>query len=801
MKNLNAHLAKLSVSLALLSVSIIAFQLVLIQILSIVQWYHFAYMVISVAMLGFGAAGTFISLFRKYLLNKTDILLPWLMVITSLLMSVSVTISQTSLFSFDSYRLFADISHFWKLIATYIIFLLPFFFGALSIGLIFVKHVEKIGSLYFANMVGSGIGGVLAVGAMWWFFPEKLPAVVATIALFAGLVIIPKQLRSGFSIIVAATVAILSFFYISSPSLNVSEYKSISKTLNLPGTKIIKRDSSPYGTIEIVSTPYLRYAPGLSIKYPGIVSVNNAAFNNGDWLGPLISSKSDSLKYITYSTEMLPYIIGKRNDVLVLGSGTGRQVNIALLNNTENVTAVEPNKALLNLLSGDFSNEVDSIYNNPSVQIRNISARTFLQSSHAKFDVITLPIIGSFGGSSGLFALQEQYLLTKEAFGEMWSSLKDDGTISITTWIDYPYRNPLKIVAAFAEILEQNNKIPIEHIAAIKNWNTITFAIKRTPFKGEEIKVIREFSKKMNFDPVILPDIKSDEREKFNRLQDKSFYLLIDRILASPEEREKVYSEYPFNIKPAVDDKPYFSQFLQWKSISQLSEFFGNQSVPFFEVGYILLYLTFFQIIIFALILIILPLVKIGWTGGKKSWALFYFSGLGIGYMFIEIIFIQRFTLYFGNVIYAAAAVVSLMLISSGFGSLVSQKISAKPNRLIGIIFLIIISLIIYTIFLSSLLKTTIVFTLPVKIIFTALLISPPAFIMGMPFPLGLRMLSERNESQVPWAWGINGLFSVISVVLATIIAIEMGFVWVMIFAAGAYSLSLLINLRTAKSS
>jgi hypothetical protein len=169
--------------------------------------------------------------------------------------------------------------------------------------------------------------------------------------------------------------------------------------------------------------------------------------------------------------------------------------------------------------------------------------------------------------------------------------------------------------------------------------------------------------------------------------------------------------------------------------------------------------------------------------------------------MFIEIIFIQRFTLYFGNVIYAAAAVVSLMLISSGFGSLVSQKIHAKPNRLVVIIFLIIISLIIHTIFLSSLLKTTIVFTLPVKIIFTALLIAPPAFIMGMPFPLGLRLLSERNESQVPWAWGINGLFSVISVVLATIVAIELGFVWVMIFAATAYGLSLFINLRTKESS
>jgi predicted membrane-bound spermidine synthase len=168
--------------------------------------------------------------------------------------------------------------------------------------------------------------------------------------------------------------------------------------------------------------------------------------------------------------------------------------------------------------------------------------------------------------------------------------------------------------------------------------------------------------------------------------------------------------------------------------------------------------------------------------------------------MFIEIVLIQKFTLYFGNVIYSAAAVVSLMLISSGFGSWFSQNLYAKPNRIVGVTALIILSLIIYLIFLSPLLKTTIAFTLTTKIIFTTLLIAPPAFIMGMPFPLGLRLLSERNDSgdtgQVPWAWGINGLFSVISVVLATIIAIELGFIWVMVLAAAAYGLALLVNLR-----
>jgi len=791
------HIFKLSVSVAIISISIIAFQLSLIQILSIVQWYHFAYMIISVALLGFGAAGTFIALFRNPLLKNMDSLLPVFMLLSGLFMALSVSVSQSELFRFDSYKLFFDISNVWQLVLTYFVFFLPFFFGALSIGLIFVKHVKNIGMLYFANMLGSGIGGIVAVILMWFLMPEKLPAFISFLACFAGLLIVPHKLRSGFSIIISFVIAALVFLYINPGTLKLSEYKSLSKTLNLPGSKIIKEESSPYGLINVVQSSHIRYAPGLSIKFPGTVSVNNAVFNNGNWYGALAPLGKDSTDYFKHTTEFFPYLINKRKDVLILGAGTGRRITSAIKSNASTITAVEQNKAVTKLLMNELAGEVDSVFNRKEVRPQNISPRTYLLKTSAKFDLISLPVIGSFGGSSGLFALREQYDLTKEAFSEMWGRLNNDGVITVSTWIDYPYRKPLKILSTIMEMLyDRGIKNSENFIAAIKNWNTITYTIKRTPFKDEEIKIIRDFCNEMNFDPVILPGIKDDEREKFNKLQDKSFYLLIDRILASPEEREKLYSEYPFNIKPAIDDKPYFSQFLRWKSISQLSEQFGNQSVPFFEVGYILLYLTFIQIVIFALILIILPLVKIGLKGGRKFWALVYFGGLGIGYMFIEIIFIQRFTLYFGNVIYAAAAVVSLMLISSGFGSLVSQKLQAKPNRLIGIIFLIIISLIIYTIFLSSLLKTTIIFTLPVKIIFTTLLIAPPAFIMGMPFPLGLRFLSKRNESQVPWAWGINGLFSVISVVLATIIAIELGFVWVMIFAAGAYFSSMIISFK-----
>jgi hypothetical protein len=772
-------------------------------------------MVISVALLGFGAAGTFLSLFKERLLEKSEIALPILITVSSLLMVISVSLSQTDFFYFDSYKLFADLNHLWKLAATYLIFLLPFFFGALAIGLIFIKHVERIGVFYFANMVGSGIGGMVAVFLMWLFLPEKLTAVLATLAFFSGILVVPKQIRSGFSIIISITVAVLTLIYMNPPKLNLSEYKSLSKALNLPGTKVVTSESSPYGLLKIISSNHIRYAPGLSITYPYRVLVENALFINGDWFGPLTSTKSDSINYFEYSTEFLPYIVNERINILVLGAGTGRQVQQALLNDAESITAVEPNKALLELLTEGYPKKNDTLYNHASVNIKNIHPRTYLLTTHSKYDLITLPIVDVFGGTSGMYALQEQYLLTKESFNEMFSKLNGDGVICISTYIDYPYKNPLKLLATISEMCyERGIENFAQHIVAIKNWNTITIILKRKPVTQTEIENIRLFCKEMRFDPLILSNIDIEEADYYNKLQDKLFYSIITKILESQEEREKLYSDYQFNIEPSTDDKPYFSQFLQIKSIPRLAELFGAESVAFFEVGLVILYITFFQILILSIVLIIIPLYKIGRKGNNlpklipksrngstsKLRTLMYFSGLGLGYMFIEIILIQRFTLYFGNLIYAAAAVVSLMLVASGFGSLVSQKIQAKSNRLIGIILLILIPLFFYAVLLSSLLKLTIIFSLPVKIIFTTLLIAPAAFLMGMPFPIGLRLLASKRESshrgQIPWAWGINGIFSVIGAVLATIVAVELGFVWVMIFAIGAYILSMIANLR-----
>lgn len=784
------------ISLGLLSAAIIAFQLVLMEILSYVQWYHFAYMVISIALLGFGTAGTVLSLFRNKLMAKFDVAVPLLIISSGLLMPVVTQISQLPFARFDTYLLFSDHSQILNLLLTYLMFFLPFFAGALAIGMFFIKHTQNIDKIYFANLVGSGIGGIAAVFFVWRFLPEELPSVVSVLPVISGSILISKRTKK---IILPAAVfssIIITCSYSSPTGLVMSEFKSLSKTLQLPEAKIITQKNSPYGLAQVITSPVLRFAPGLSLQYKDTIPVRSAVFNNGSWLMPVISFRENkTAEIINFTTLALPYAIGQRENVLILNQGTGLDVSGAISHNADNIILVESNPLVTSLLKNEFASETDSIYYDKTISVKNIEPRTFLMSDTSKYDLITIPIAGSFEGSSGLYAMQEQYLLTKESVSEMRELLKPNGVICITCWIDYPFRNPLKVLSTLTEAAEEySSEAPSRFIAGVRSWGTITFILKRSPVTPEESEQIRDFCRTMFFDPVILPDIKSGERTRFNQVQDEKLFDYIDEIL-SPE-RNQLYKEYDFYLKPGTDDKPFFSQFLRLNNIPHLSELFGTRSIPFFETGYVFALFTLVQVSIASIVIILLPLFKLGFKGRNKFKVLLYFSGIGIGYMSVEIVLIQRFILYFGNAIYSAAAVISSMLICSGIGSYFSSRINLKKNHLAANVIIIAVLLLLYTAFLTSVIRVTITFPLEAKYIFALAIIAPLSFLMGFPFPLGIRTLSAGNKEQIPWAWGINGSFSVISSTAAAIIAVELGFSWVMVIASAAYLLPLAANMK-----
>jgi len=776
----------LLISIALLSAAIIAFQLVLIQILSITQWYHFAYMVISVALLGFGAAGTFLSLCRKWLLKHIENVVPALMLLSGVCMATVTGISQLTFFRFDSYLLFADYSHLGKLVMTYLLFFLPFFFGALSIGMVFTQYVHYIGKVYFANLFGSGIGGIMILFLIPQFRPETLPAVVSLLTFVAGTMLIKRgqpALKAASAIIF---LLIMLFIFWPIP-LHLSQFKNISHTLLLPEAQIEEEQNSPEGWIQVVSSPVLRFGPGLSLSAPDAPKIQRAIFVNGDWFGPYVDfSSGDFANVLDHTTMALPFVMRKRERVLILNAGTGFQVPQALQNGAREISLAEPNKVMVDMLG----RQLETGSENPSMALHPVNARTYIASSTKDYQLIQLPMVGVFGGTNGLNATMEQYLLTVQGFSEMFDRLTAEGVISITCWIDYPLRNALKMLATICQMLEKQGLQDISaHIAAVRSWGTVTYVVKKSPLTEDEIGNVRSFSKEMLFDPLILPGISRDERSEYNQLQDTTLLYYVDEILEG--KRSALYKEYAFNIRPPTDNKPYFSQFLQWKSLSHLSSLFGNRSLPFFEIGYLLIVITLLQIALFAFTLIILPLLKLGRKGGGKLWVLVYFSGIGLGYMFVEMVLIQRLTLYFGHPVYAASASISAILIFSGIGSYISGKWNFDRRMLLKFLIVIVLLIASYALLLPSLLLATIAQPLLVKVLLVGALIAPLAICMGIPFPVGLSMVSKKNESLVPWAWGVNGCLSVISTALAALVAIELGFVWVMVVAGIGYAVTL----------
>lgn len=786
---MNVH-PRLIISLGIHSAAIIAFQLALMQLISIVQWHHFAYMIISIAMLGFGASGTLLALGREKLVRMSDWLVPLLMTASGLFMMVAFHITRFEVFQFDVYLLFLERSQLPVLAANYIIFFVPFFAGALAIGIIFIKHASQIGTYYFSNLIGSGIGGIMVLFLFGNIFPQQVPPLIGLLSVISGLLSMPAKFRGG-HIGLAAIALLVAIFLIRQPGpIPISEYKSLAQTLNLPEAKVIHSEPDIHGLIDVVDSPALRYAPALSLSFTGEVPVKKNIFVDGNFFGVIPKYEEGQTSHILdYTTEKLPWVAGDRQKILMINAGEGAPLTHAFSHSPTHVDAIIANEGVVNLMQDRFAEASGNLFHHDKLHIHSVEARNYLASiEKAGYDLISLPQQDAFGGTAGINALEENYTMTLESFELMWDHLSPEGVIKISAWTDYPSRTNLKLLATLVETAKnQGVENPSKHLAAIRSWGTITFILKKTPLEKEEINRIREFSAERYFDPLLLPGITPEERQRYNSIEDEAFFSYIDRIVEGDEDF--LYA-YGFMIHPATDDKPYFSQFLKLGNLRKLSDLFGGGQVPFLELGYLVVVVTLAQSILLALLFIVAPLLRLRKSKRGKIGTLFYFGALGVGYMFVEIILIQRFVLYFGHPVYALSAVISTMLIASGAGSLTSGKLPAIPRSHVSIGMIITLMLLFYAFFLTPILQNTIASPITVKVMLSLMLIGIPSFFKGMMFPLGIRYLSGYDPGQTPWAWGINGSFSVISTSMAMLIAVQAGYIVVMMVAVICYAVA-----------
>lgn len=381
-------------ALAAISGAVIAYQLALMQILSLVQWHHFASLIVAIALLGFGAAGTALTLLRPWLMRRFAPLLPLVLCLSGAAMALMPGLAQGPWARFDSLLVFTGIPQILRLLFTCGLYFSPVFLAALAIGMIFVHDPGDIGRLYFWNLAGSGAGGAAMTGLMWFFPPPMLPGIAALAAAAAALLALPEGLqgpvpqltgrdapdvpqcpgappagrypaapgrepgRGRRRVLIAAALlsplaAVVSLIHPPVPVL--SEFKGISRALLLPDARITYERTSPYGLMQVFTSPTLRTAPGLSLTWQEKIPPQTAVFNNGEWFGTVMPRQERGREeFMDHTTAALPYALGTRRSVLLLDAGTGSLIPQALGHGAERVTTVEPHPVILSLLKGSW---------------------------------------------------------------------------------------------------------------------------------------------------------------------------------------------------------------------------------------------------------------------------------------------------------------------------------------------------------------------------------------------------------------------------------------------------------------
>ncbi len=793
-------------SIALLSASSLAYEVLLMRLFSIIQWHHFAYMIISLALLGYGASGTFLSLTAHRLLPRFPLAYLGNVAMFGLSAVGCYLIAQQV--SFNPEEILWDPNQPLRLLLIYLVLTLPFFFVANGIGLALTHYRGEITRVYAADLLGASIGSLSIVLLLFLVFPTTALQILGTLG-FAAAALASWELKYQPRRI-ALVLILLSFTPLMLPAgwlaLAISPYKGMNQSLQISGTRIIDEYSSPLGLISVMESSQipLRHAPGLSLNASGEPPSQLGVFTDADAMTVITAhtDERDKLSYLDQVTSALPYHINKPEKILILGAGGGAEVLQANYHGAGHIDAVELNPQIIDLVREKYKDFAGGLYTAANVDVHIAEARGFVSGSAERYDLIQIALLDSFGASSaGLYSLSENYLYTVQALQEYLARLSPGGMLAISRWIKLPPRDTLKLFATAVETLRQSGiDEPGNRLVLIRGWQTSTLLVKNSPFSEKEILGIKKFCEARSFDTAYYPGITAAETNRYNVLAEPYFFQGAQVLLS--DEAATYLQNYKFNLQPASDDQPYFFHFFKWGALNEILALRGQGGMPLLEWGYLILIATLIQALIASVVLILLPLLLSRRLLNKKTKNIShsrisgYFIALGLAFLFIEIAFIQKFILFLHHPLYATAMVLASFLLFAGLGSAWSQRYAnpqSDKNGVKGAVTGIISVGLLYLLALGPLFSMLNWLPIFVKVIISVLLIAPLAFCMGMPFPLGMARLGKAAPAFIPWVWGVNGCASVLSAVIATILAIHFGFTVVVISALMLYGMAMLV--------
>ncbi|MCC6866218.1 MAG: hypothetical protein IT280_08690 [Ignavibacteria bacterium] len=784
--------------LMFISLSALMLEFTLIRVLSVSLWYHFAFMIISIALLGIGISGVTIIISKR--IAKAEI--NSFLTITSIIYAVSIIASFSAInkIPFEPFSLLLDSSQFIYLPVYYILITLPFFLAGLIIGQLFTRFKTGINELYFYDLVGAGLS--------CFVFILVLPAfggsggiVFASILACLGTLLFGTQpsRRKYFGMFGAMIMLVINGLFLINPETFLPIYISSNKVYGNyikehPDLMLQTRWNS-FSKVDVMKDD------GEAVDdypvYTAIIDAGNSTTNI-----PKVPNLLDSGARPPFDASMLAMYL-KREDtakVFIVGSGGGGEILSALTNNAKSVTAVEINPILNQLIETDLANYwTGGITRDKRVKIITDDARSWLRGKRIKYDVIiSAHTISASATNSGAMSLVENYILTEEALREYLQHLDINGILYITR----PEPQMPRLVASIKEAQKLNGGSDLKNQFYIfkrppsefeKDVSYLTGVLfKKSGFDEFDIQKLKTMAALLNLETIYDPTSKQEG---------------IFKDIIESNNINDIAGKYPvLKLYPATDDNPYFEHNTDFTKINfgSIKESFsqGDRAMlslvqkPVAESTLVILLV---QTILISALLIFLPIyVKFRKDPEikkvKKGKYIIYFALLGLGYIIIEICLIQKFTLFLGQPVYTMLTVISTMLIFSGIGSMLSDKVIGlvKNVKVIYIIIAVLTAVIglANAALFESLARQDIMW----RVIISVAMIAPLAFFMGIPFPFGMSTIDNNSRFLVAYGWGVNGFFSVLGSVLVVMLSMSFGFKVVFIVSALLYLSAMLVS-------
>ena len=750
-------------------------ELSLTRIFSVVFYYHFAFLAISIALFGLGLGGVFsyvVAGWKAPLFTR----LGRLSAINSLLVPLALYVILAQ----------QDKPSNWYLALIYFTTALPFLVAGAIVSLAISETIEQVNRVYFFDLLGAAAGCLVLLGLLT--LVEGPGTVIAAAVIFATAAAIWHSLAgsvAGRAGSVALALGLVAFLV----------YNHDGSVLGVRHAKdhLIANESfhawNSFSRIGVVQAP--------DSSEVSIVIDADAA--TGIFTYDLDNLTTDERHQLLDMGPALPYRVRPAAKALIVGPGGGWDVARAWTAGSRDITGVEINGIIARTVMQDkFLKMSHGLYKRPGIHIEVEDGRSFVRRSTEKYQVLQATLVDTWAATAaGAFALSENNLYTTDAFRDYLSHLTGDGILAITRWGLEPPRESLRLISLAIEALNQLGEneawrhVIVARQGSVRGWGAQdTVLIARKPFSREDIARARQAMGDGKLEAIYYPGL--EIKNPFHDLLHSP----------NPDQYER---NYAFDITPVSDNRPFFFYSVQprdlWDFLKNAArdtaDYKINKAVP------LLFGLMAISMVATVLIMVAPPLLlgtRLPPHRGVRAFLL-YFLFIGAGYILIEVGLIQKFVLFLGHPTYALAVVVFSMLVSSGLGSNFSRRLLGKDEgRLIKVLGCVALLTALLGVVVSSLLSALVWLPIGLKMAMTVALIAPVGFVMGMPFPVGLKRLEEWHAPSVRWAWSLNAASSVFGSVGALICAIYLGLVQTLIIGGLFYVAALAVVARVHTS-